>query len=109
MGQKRALVQCADRRADHQSSESPKDEPRALSARKPSLGFRRRYLASARRVRDFAAENVQDKLSIACLAAECGLSRRHFIQAFAKTFNVTPHRYVLDARLQRGGALTLLW
>jgi AraC family transcriptional regulator len=32
----------------------------------------------------------------------CGLSPSHFIRAFKITFGVTPMRYVLEQRLERG-------
>ncbi|WP_163266290.1 helix-turn-helix domain-containing protein [Chelativorans alearense] len=55
--------------------------------------------SSARRVQEFLNENLSRKLSIAELAAICGLSPFHFIRAFAKTFGQTPHRYLLVLRL----------
>ncbi|MCB5176783.1 AraC family transcriptional regulator [Microvirga lenta] len=53
----------------------------------------------ARRVRDYLQENLSRKVSVADLAALCGLSPGHFIQAFSKTFGQSPHRYLLHLRL----------
>ncbi|MBZ9850885.1 AraC family transcriptional regulator [Mesorhizobium sp. CA14] len=43
--------------------------------------------------------NFSRKLSLAEMAAVCGLSPYHFARAFSKTFGVTPHQYVLALRL----------
>jgi AraC family transcriptional regulator len=54
---------------------------------------------NARRVRDFLADSFSRKVSMAELAAVAGLSPRHFIQAFTRTFGDPPHRYVIGLRL----------
>jgi len=55
--------------------------------------------AAARRVQDFIAANLSRGLPVPELAGIAGLSTRHFIQAFTRTFGTSPHRYVLDQRL----------
>jgi AraC-like DNA-binding protein len=40
-------------------------------------------------------------LGLAVLAREANLSRFHFVRAFARATGVTPHRYLLRARLRR--------
>lgn len=55
--------------------------------------------AIARRLQDFIGNNLSRSLPVAELASIAGLSERHFIQAFTKTFGAPPHRYVVDQRL----------
>jgi AraC family transcriptional regulator len=54
---------------------------------------------SAQRVREFLDVKFSSKISVADLAAVCGLSPRHFIQAFTKSFGEPPHRHILRLRL----------
>jgi AraC family transcriptional regulator len=54
---------------------------------------------AANRVREYLHEHFRRKLAISELAATCGLSPGYFTQAFAKTFGMPPHRYVLELRL----------
>jgi AraC family transcriptional regulator len=54
---------------------------------------------SARSVQEFLNVNFSSKITVAELAAVSGLSPRHFIQAFTKTFSEPPHRYLLRLRL----------
>lgn len=54
---------------------------------------------SALRVQEFLDVNFSSKTSVAELAAVSGLSPRHFIQAFTKTFGEPPHKYLLRLRL----------
>ncbi|WP_274423331.1 helix-turn-helix domain-containing protein [Chelativorans sp. YIM 93263] len=58
-------------------------------------------LRAARRIDEFLHENFARKLAVADLAAICELSPGHFIQAFAKTFGISPHQYLLNLRLAR--------
>ena len=60
----------------------------------------------ARRVQDHIANNLSLSLSVAELASIAGLSTRHFIQAFTRTFGQSPHRHVIEQRL--GFAETML-
>ncbi|MDG4880325.1 AraC family transcriptional regulator [Mesorhizobium sp. WSM4884] len=53
----------------------------------------------ARQVQEFLGQNFSRKLSLAEMAAVCGLSPYHFVRAFSKTFGVPPHQYVLGLRL----------
>nr|WP_246252114.1 AraC family transcriptional regulator [Mesorhizobium camelthorni] len=54
---------------------------------------------SARRVQEFLEVNFSSKISVADLAAVSGLSPRHFIQAFTRTFGEPPHKHLLRLRL----------
>jgi AraC family transcriptional regulator len=62
--------------------------------------------SQARKVREFLQENYSQKLSVADIAACCGLSVSHFIKLFTTTFGQSPHHYLLDLRL--GSAERLL-
>lgn len=54
---------------------------------------------NARRVQEFLEVNFSRKLSVPEIAAVSGLSPRHFIEAFTKTFGEPPHKHVLGLRL----------
>lgn len=47
------------------------------------------------------------RLSLADLAAECGLSRSHFGRAFKGAMGLTPHQWMAQNRLQRAQGLLL--
>ncbi|WP_313077578.1 AraC family transcriptional regulator [Agrobacterium pusense] len=55
--------------------------------------------AAATKVRDYMHEHFSRKLTLAELAAICGVSPGHFAQTFARTFGVPPHRYLVERRL----------
>ena len=44
-------------------------------------------------------ERLTEKLSIATLAEEVGMSRYHFLRTFQRTIGETPYRYILSRRL----------
>lgn len=54
-----------------------------------------------RRVKDFVASHLDQRLSLAELAALCGLSERHFHRSFKATTGETPLRYVVRQRIER--------
>ncbi|WP_081991297.1 helix-turn-helix domain-containing protein [Inquilinus limosus] len=54
---------------------------------------------SVRRVREYLDASFTTKLSLTELASVAGLSTRHFLQAFTRTFGDPPHRYVIGLRL----------
>jgi AraC-like DNA-binding protein len=58
-----------------------------------------------RNLRSFLTENFSRKLSVAEMAAVCGLSTSHFARAFSRTFGKSPHQYVLDLRLDHAERL----
>ncbi|MGO4832499.1 helix-turn-helix domain-containing protein [Rhizobiaceae sp. 2RAB30] len=74
---------------------------RNYSSRGKSPGRARGGLSTsgARRIQEFLSENFTGKLAVAELAAIAGVSPGHFIPAFARTFGVTPHQYVINLRL----------
>jgi len=53
----------------------------------------------AKRLREYLDENLSRKLSVAELAGVCDLSPGYFIQAFTRTFGMSPHQYLIDRRL----------
>lgn len=53
----------------------------------------------AKRVQEYLQANFCQKVSVAELAAVCGLSPGHFIHAFTKTFQLSPHQYLINLRL----------
>ena len=59
----------------------------------------------ARAVEKFLAENFSRPVTIAELAEVAGLSRRHFMQAFTRTFGKPPHQYLIAMRLNFAEAL----
>jgi AraC family transcriptional regulator len=73
---------------------------RPLSSVKGGLSLR-----AAARVKEFLDVNFTRKLSVAEVAAVAGLSPRHCILAFAKTFGQPPHQYLIERRLSFAEAL----
>lgn len=53
-----------------------------------------------RKVKAYLRENFRRKVSISELAEVGGLSIGHFSEAFASSFGLPPHRYVLELRLK---------
>jgi AraC family transcriptional regulator len=58
-----------------------------------------------RRAKDFLRFHSSDDVSIAAVAAECGLSRSYFIKAFKETTGKTPHKWLLGHRVEQAKAL----
>jgi AraC-like DNA-binding protein len=58
------------------------------------------------RARDFMHDRACDPLTIEDIAAIACLSPFHFMRTFKRAFGVSPHRYLVDMRLQR--ALSLM-
>jgi AraC family transcriptional regulator len=54
-----------------------------------------------RRVQDHLASHLGDDVSIATLAALCGVSESHFSREFHRCVGLPPHQYVLKLRLDR--------
>jgi AraC-like DNA-binding protein len=70
--------------------------------------LRARGLLSPRQeemAKDFMRANFNRSISLEDTAAACGLSRSHFIRAFRQTTGVTPHRWLLDLRIERAKQL----
>ncbi len=58
-----------------------------------------------RRVRELLEENLGGDATLARLAAECGLSVRHFARAFQQSTGAPPHRWLLKRRVERAQEL----
>ena len=53
------------------------------------------------------SEGLDGDVSSAALAASVGMSVGRFARAFASTFHITPHQYILDRRIARAKTLLL--
>ena len=54
-----------------------------------------------KRVLDYVAEHYARPISVDELAGEAGLSASHFSRLFKETIGLSPHRYVMDYRVER--------
>jgi len=54
-----------------------------------------------RRVADFINANLNRDISIAQLAAECGLSARYFARAFKQSTGMPPHQWLMKRRVDK--------
>ena len=68
----------------------------------PSGGLTRRQ---GRRVLDYIEENLSRPLKLAELARVADLSLHHFAHVFKQTLRLSPHRYVMERRLERARQL----
>lgn len=57
------------------------------------------------RAKDMLLAALRDDSSIADIAEACGLSRSYFIKAFRQTVGTTPHRWLLEQRVQKAQEL----
>ncbi|WMT92880.1 AraC family transcriptional regulator [Pelagibacterium sp. H642] len=60
---------------------------------------------NARLVQEYLRERFTSRVSIGELATICEMSPGRFIRAFARTFGVSPHRYLVKLRLSRASEL----
>lgn len=60
---------------------------------------------ATRSLQDFLKVNLAQKISVNELAALANLSPRQFTHAFTKTFGKSPHRYLLDLRLDHAAGV----
>lgn len=54
-----------------------------------------------RRVEKFVAANLQENIGVVDLANAADLSVRHFSRSFFREFGITPHKWVMQRRLDR--------
>lgn len=54
-----------------------------------------------RRLANFIEANLEEELSLEAMAAEVGLSPLYLIRTFKSAFGESPHRYVLQRRIER--------
>jgi AraC-like DNA-binding protein len=57
------------------------------------------------RARDYLHEHQAERLALAELASQAGLSRYHFLRLFREAFGATPHQYLIHVRIERAKAL----
>ena len=62
---------------------------------------RRRIVAAAH----WIEEHAQEEIDLAAAGRESGLSAFHFLRLFAKVVGVTPHQYLIRARLRQAARL----
>jgi AraC-like DNA-binding protein len=57
--------------------------------------------AALRRVKEYIDSNLATNIDLAVLADTAGFSMFHFARAFKQSEGVTPHRYLLERRIER--------
>jgi AraC-like DNA-binding protein len=79
------------------------------SERDPSRHSRRALLGwQIRRVRDYVDAHLGARILVSDLSAIVQRSEAHFARAFKKTFDVSPHAYVLRRRVEKASHLMLV-
>ena len=58
-----------------------------------------------RRAKDLLEHAVENDLPLSRLAADCGISASHFVRAFHASTGTTPHRWLLERRVDRAKVL----
>jgi AraC-like DNA-binding protein len=58
-----------------------------------------------RRAKDILSAHIVGSVSIAQLAAECGLSTCHFARSFRHSTGISPHRWLMHRRVERAMGL----
>jgi AraC family transcriptional regulator len=58
-----------------------------------------------KQIKDFIEAHLADELTIAALAAQIPMSQFHFARAFKAAVGESPHRYILQQRIERAKAL----
>jgi AraC family transcriptional regulator len=61
--------------------------------------------STLRRLNEYVADNLDRPISLADLSNVTGLSKRHFIRAFAESSGQTPHRYLVSQRIEKAKQL----
>jgi AraC family transcriptional regulator len=61
--------------------------------------------SSLRRLNEYVADNLDRPISLDDLSNVTGLSKRHFIRAFAESAGQTPHRYLVLQRIEKAKQL----
>jgi len=57
------------------------------------------------RARDYLHAHHAEPLSLAGLASQAAISPYHFLRIFREAFGATPHKYLIDVRIERAKAL----
>lgn len=65
-----------------------------------------RHISDAVRCIEMAAHELEgDRLALATLASDAGMSRYHFLRTFRRVVGMTPHQYVLHVRMHKAAVL----
>ena len=75
------------------------------NARLPALGAAALPSVRMQHVRDLIDADLDGDLGLSRLAAEASIGEHAFSVAFARAFGVTPHRYVMERRIERAKQL----
>ncbi len=51
--------------------------------------------------RDFIVENIQSDMSLDEISQQANLSKYHFLRMFHQQFGITPHRFIMNCRINR--------
>lgn len=54
---------------------------------------------------DFIEDNLATELSVDAIARECRMSTHHFAHVFTQLLGISPHQYVIQARIERAKTL----
>jgi AraC family transcriptional regulator len=79
---------------------------RSASAARSS-GPRRAAAWQERRARELIDARLAENLSLAEVAAACGLSVAQFARAFKRSLGVPPHQFLIERRVERARELLL--
>jgi AraC-like DNA-binding protein len=76
---------------------------------KKGTGAQRGGLApyQERRAKELMVASLDEDISLSRLATECGLSVRHFARAFRQSTGLSPHRWLIECRIERAKELLL--
>jgi AraC family transcriptional regulator len=80
------------------SETSPRQTPKTIGALEPNTWLR---------VQAYIQDHLDQNLALADLARCAGISPSHFIRAFKATTGQTPHRYLLNIRIDRARELII--
>ncbi|MGJ7501093.1 helix-turn-helix domain-containing protein [Variovorax sp. ZT5P49] len=80
---------------------------RTRGVRAPSLGQERGKLNAWQwaRIEELIAHDLASDLSLSALSSAVGLSKAHFVRLFRNATGTSPHRYVLQQRVERARQL----
>lgn len=70
-----------------------------------STGKKKLSRSQERLAKEMIAANLSGQLTVTDIAAACDISRGHFIRMFRETTGMTPHRWLVEARLKKATEL----
>jgi transcriptional regulator GlxA family with amidase domain len=57
--------------------------------------------------KELMAANLTEDISLLRVATACGLSARHFTRAFRQSTGLSPHRWLIEYRVERAKGLLI--